>query len=116
RAARGRGSLARGADARWSGGERSTAGTQRSRARRGQPAARGRTMIDGLLEILESITRHRLRTAATAFGVFWGIFMVTLLLAGGTGLRNGLNKVFESDAVNSVWIEGDRTSQVYEGL
>jgi putative ABC transport system permease protein len=73
-------------------------------------------MIDGLLEIFESITRHRLRTAATAFGVFWGIFMVTLLLAGGTGLRNGLNRIFESDAVNSVWIEGDRTSQVFERL
>jgi putative ABC transport system permease protein len=73
-------------------------------------------MIDALLEIYESITRHRLRTVATAFGVFWGIFMVTLLLASGTGMRNGLNRLFSSDAVNSVWIEGDRTSQVFEGL
>lgn len=73
-------------------------------------------MIDALRELFESIARHRMRTLATSFGVFWGIFMLTLLLASGRGLRNGIETLFEGDSVHQVWIFGGRTLRSFEGL
>lgn len=73
-------------------------------------------MIDGLYELFDSITRHRLRALATAFGVFWGIFMLTLLLASGRGLRNGIDGIFVDNAINSVWISSFRTSLPFQGM
>ncbi|MEY4510314.1 MAG: hypothetical protein RLZZ450_2436 [Pseudomonadota bacterium] len=73
-------------------------------------------MIDGLYELFDSITRHRLRALATAFGVFWGIFMLTLLLASGRGLRNGIDGIFSGNAISAVWIWSFRTSLPYKGL
>ncbi len=40
-------------------------------------------------EILEVLTSNWVRTLLTAFGVFWGIFILILLLAAGKGLENG---------------------------
>jgi len=73
-------------------------------------------MIDAFAEVFDSVTRHRLRAIATAFGVFWGIFMLTLMLASGRGLRNGIDNIFVDDAVNSVWIFGGRSALPFEGL
>lgn len=73
-------------------------------------------MFDLFSEIGESMGRHRMRTLATAFGVFWGIFMVGLLLAGGHGMRNGLARMFSGDAVNLVWIEAQSTTVAFDGL
>ena len=72
--------------------------------------------MDTFYEVLDSITRHRLRALATAFGVFWGIFMLTLLLASGRGLRNGIDGIFVDDAVNTVWIYPYRTTLPFEGM
>ena len=67
-------------------------------------------------EVIEGLLRHRLRAAATAFGVFWGTFMLTLLLGAGEGLRNGMYRIFEGNAVNAVWIYSGRTTFAHEGL
>lgn len=73
-------------------------------------------MLDSLQEILYSLSRNKLRTALTAFGVFWGIFMLVLLLGAGSGLKHGIEKSFSSDLRNSMWIEATKTSIPYKGL
>ena len=67
-------------------------------------------------EIFKTLGQHKLRTSLTAFGVFWGIFMLTVLLGAGKGLENGVIEGFPR-VTNSVyiWIQG--TTQVpYQGL
>ena len=67
-------------------------------------------------EIFKTLGQHKLRTSLTAFGVFWGIFMLTVLLGAGKGLENGVIEGFPR-VTNSVyiWIQG--TTQVpFQGL
>ena len=44
--------------------------------------------IDTCEEILITITRNKTRSLLTAFGVFWGIFMLVALIGGGQGLQD----------------------------
>jgi len=68
------------------------------------------------LEILESLSRNRLRTALTALSVAWGIFMLVVLLGAGKGLENNVTHQFRDDAINSIWIWGGETSIAHDGL
>lgn len=72
--------------------------------------------LDQWQEIFQAISTNRLRTFATAFGVFWGILMLVLLLGLGRGLQNGVQQSMLLDAVNSIWIAPIRTSMPYQGL
>jgi putative ABC transport system permease protein len=72
--------------------------------------------IDKWREILNTLSRHKLRTALTAFGVFWGIFMLTVLLGAGKGLENGVNEGFPR-VTNTVYIWQQGTTQIpYQGM
>jgi len=72
--------------------------------------------LDRLQEIIDSLKRHKLRTIATALAVWWGIFMLVLLLGVGNGLQNSFNRDFADDAINSIWIWGGQTTQNYKGF
>ena len=37
-------------------------------------------------EIFDSLLRNKTRSFLTAFGIFWGIFMLVLLIGGGKGI------------------------------
>ena len=67
-------------------------------------------------EILEALSANPFRTLLTAFGVFWGIFVLVVLLALTTGLRNGVSKDFGDFATNSLFMWGQGTSKPYKGL
>jgi len=73
-------------------------------------------ITDALQEILYGLRKNKLRTFLTGFGVFWGIFMLILLLGAGKGLQNGVQQSFSSNAEDSVWIYARRTSVPYQGL
>lgn len=67
-------------------------------------------------EIYDSLTRNKTRTFLTAFGVFWGIFMLVLLMGGGKGLESMLAENFAGFATNSGFVGTSRTSEPYKGF
>ncbi len=72
-------------------------------------------MRELLLEIGTSVRRNKLRTALTGFSVAWGIFMLTVLLGSGNGLRHGVMANFGDYAVNSINLWGGSTSKPWHG-
>jgi len=73
-------------------------------------------MLDGLQEILYTLRQNKLRTLLTAFGVFWGIFMLILLLGFGRGMQNGVMTDFGSDVLDFIIVWGSDTSVAYRGM
>ncbi len=67
-------------------------------------------------EIIEALSRNWFRTALTAFGVLWGIFILVVLLAAGKGLENGVKKDFGGIATNTMFMWTQTISKPYKGL
>ncbi|WP_405573675.1 ABC transporter permease [Winogradskyella sp. Asnod2-B02-A] len=67
-------------------------------------------------EILEALNANKFRTLLTAFGVFWGITILVLLLALTNGLKNGVTADFGNFATNSMFMWTQGTSKPYKGL
>jgi putative ABC transport system permease protein len=72
--------------------------------------------LDHWQEIWAALSKNRLRTLLTAFGVFWGILLLVLLLGSGNGLSNGALASMAGTAPNSVFLWGGRTSKPWAGL
>ncbi len=67
-------------------------------------------------EILSVLGRNKLRTFMTAFGVFWGIFMLVIMLGSAKGLENGTLASFGGAVTNSVFMWTQPTSMPYKGF
>ena len=67
-------------------------------------------------EILEALTANTFRTILTAFGVFWGIFILVILLAAGNGLEKVIKKGFDGIATNTMFMWSQTTSKPFKGL
>ena len=67
-------------------------------------------------EILEALNSNRFRTVLTAFGVFWGIFILVIFLALTNGLKNGVQSDFGDFATNTIFMWTQRTSMPYQGF
>jgi putative ABC transport system permease protein len=73
-------------------------------------------MLDGLQEILFTLRQNKLRTFLTAFGVFWGIFMLILLLGAGRGMQNGVMQDFADEPLDIIVLFSGETSVAYRGM
>ncbi len=71
---------------------------------------------DQWAEILQALTANTFRTLLTAFGVFWGIFILVILLAAGKGLENGVKQGFSGIATNTMFMWTQPTGKPYKGL
>ena len=72
--------------------------------------------IDTYREILDTLTRNKSRSFLTGFGVFWGVFMLVVLIGGGQGMKELLNQNFEGFATNSAMIWAQPTTKAYKGF
>lgn len=72
--------------------------------------------LDKWHEIWITISRNKLRSLLTAFGVFWGILMLTLLLGVSNGLSNGMKSNIQGIATNSCFFFSNLTSESYAGF
>lgn len=71
--------------------------------------------FDTWQEIWATLEKNRLRAFLTASGVFWGLFMLILMLGLGRGLQHGAQSLAEL-APRAVYVWGQRTGVAYRGL
>jgi putative ABC transport system permease protein len=59
---------------------------------------------------------NKLRTALTAFGVAWGIFMLIVMLAFGSAMQSGTKRNMAGMATNMMFCWGQTTTIAHEGM
>ena len=67
-------------------------------------------------EIFHALKQNKLRTFFTAFGVFWGIFMLIIMLGSGKGLSNGASQGMGDMATNAMFMWTQQTTVPYKGF
>ncbi len=72
--------------------------------------------LDLWKEILSALKKNRMRSFMTAFGVFWGIFMLIIMSGAGKALENGVMDGIRAFASNSAFFWTERTSKPYKGF
>jgi len=72
--------------------------------------------LDLWREIISALKKNRMRSFMTAFGVFWGIFMLIVMSGAGRALENGVMDGIKAFATNSAFFWTERTSIPYEGF
>ncbi len=72
--------------------------------------------LDRWQEIWITITHNKSRSVLTAFGVFWGMLMLVLMVGAGNALEKGMTSQIEGFATNSCFFESSRTTVPYKGF
>jgi len=72
--------------------------------------------IDKWKEIWATLRSNRLRTFLTAFGVFWGILMLIMMLGFGSSMQSGTQRQMKGMATNLLFVWGQQTTESYDGL
>ncbi len=72
--------------------------------------------IDRWNEIWQTIARNRKRSIMTALGVFWGIFMLIVMLGAGTGLGRLFRSQLGDLSVNTLLLQPSQTGIPYKGM
>src|SRR5262245_57309441 len=72
--------------------------------------------LDDWREIWAVLRANRLRTFLTAFGVFWGILMLMLMLGFGSAMQAGIKRNAKGMATNLLFVWGQTTTKAYDGL
>ncbi len=72
--------------------------------------------LDRFHEIWVTITRNKVRSLLTGFGVFWGIFMLVIMMGAGTGLQRGMMMGIKGFATNSCFMATNQTGEAYKGF
>ena len=67
-------------------------------------------------EIFETISKNKLRTFLTGLSVASGIFILVILLGIGEGMKHGIEREFQGDAANIIYVFPGVTSKQYKGL
>lgn len=72
--------------------------------------------LDKWSEIFQTLTRNKSRSLLTAFGIFWGIFMLVLLMGGSNGFQEMIARNFDGFAQKSYIGWAQKTSRPYSGF
>ncbi|NLU40255.1 MAG: ABC transporter permease [Bacteroidales bacterium] len=72
--------------------------------------------LDRWNEIISTLKKNKLRSLLTAFGVFWGIFMLIIMAGAGKGLEKGITDGVGQVATNSFFMWTESTSEPYKGF
>ena len=70
---------------------------------------------DNWFEIWAVLRANKLRTALTAFGVAWGIFMLIVMLGFGSAMQSGTKRNMGGMATNMLFCWGQTTTLAFEG-
>lgn len=72
--------------------------------------------MDWWQEIGITIGKNKSRSVLTAFGVFWAMFMLVVMMGAGLAFQNGIMSQIEGFATNSCFIYTSTTSESYKGF
>lgn len=72
--------------------------------------------LDKWSEIFQTLSRNKSRSLLTAFGIFWGVFMLVLLMGGAKGMRAMMESNYDGFAQNSIFFAAETTSKPYAGF
>jgi putative ABC transport system permease protein len=67
-------------------------------------------------EIFATLGKNKWRTIFTAFGVFWGMTLLIVMIGSGNGLQRGVNRSMQGWATNSVFLWSQSTTMAYKGF
>jgi putative ABC transport system permease protein len=72
--------------------------------------------LDNWQEVWATLRSNRLRTFLTAFGVFWGVVMLMMMLGFGSAIEQGTQRQMKGRATNLLFTWGQTTTIAHDGL